>query len=648
MTPTQNILSSQIDQARSQGISDSDIVSYLASQRPDLAPQISQAQSQGISSGDIVSYLKTASVPSAQSVPGMEKLGGVPPAAGMPPVYAGHPGNLTESGESQTVNDAVNAPTIPFVGGPMALAQRALGFSAQGAKTAVGGVEQMAQPGMRNKATGAHKVLAGAGQAVAPFVLPAAAATAPVATAAGLAGGYLASKGAQAGLQAAGVPEEYSQLGGDIAGIAAGGEAARYAPAAVNALATGATEATRTNPITAMVQALKPKPSDSGFVDRLPETMADIKANAPNGVTDVDSLVGASNSAIASHQDVLENQWMAPARQMGVQVPGDSIVQATAQAIPKSLKLEDPGAALDIVQSANDAYGGKNFSVDDMRELLKNKNAELDSFYDKSTGKQNAAIVSGKPIAVVKAQKDAIADALYKALDPQNDGAGPREIQSRTGDIMDIRDAALGRKNAAIAEKPLSMAAGYGKTAARIADLPGKIVHGDIEGGMAAIPQAIRGTTDPLIKRAFANIGPPKPLPAPNAASPVAVGRQLPPSSFSSNAERQMPGNVPNPVRVTTGVPLQVPPSRQLAPAEGPNVGPLQRGVITQVSPPPILTPPPPDASAATITTGEPLSYSGPRQLVAPKSIAKALGQAIANAADDAVLAATPSARKHQ
>ena len=65
-----------------------------------------------------------------------------------------------------------------------------------------------------------------------------------------------------------------------------------------------------------------------------------------------------------------------------------------------------------------------------MRGLLKEKNAELNAFYSRAEGKQQAAVTSGKPEAVVKAQRDALAESLYNALDPTNAGAGPRQIQS--------------------------------------------------------------------------------------------------------------------------------------------------------------------------------------------------------------------------
>jgi GNAT superfamily N-acetyltransferase len=70
----------------------------------------------------------------------------------------------------------------------------------------------------RERAQGARDVLAGVGKSLAPMALPAAYA-APVATAVGIGGGMAVQAGTQKGLEAAGVPEEYAGLAGDVAGF---------------------------------------------------------------------------------------------------------------------------------------------------------------------------------------------------------------------------------------------------------------------------------------------------------------------------------------------------------------------------------------------------------------------------------------------
>jgi hypothetical protein len=168
------------------------------------------------------------------------------------------------------------------------------------------------------------------------------------------------------------------------------------------------------------------------------------------------------------------------------------------------------------MQNVSRAYG-RDFTVDQLRQLLREKNAELSSFYDKSTGKQQASVTSGAPQAVVKAQRDAIADTLYKALDPQGQGAAPREIQSRYGAMKELADSADKRTNAINAEKPVSPAGAATSTAAAIADIPGKVLQGKTEEALSGVLSPFRGVSDPLIRRAFANVAdaPPFPMPPP-------------------------------------------------------------------------------------------------------------------------------------
>ena len=93
------------------------------------------------------------------------------------------------------------------------VAQMASGFDAPG------GVPRM-HP--RALAGGAAKVLGGAGEVSLPQLAPTLALD-PVAGAAGLAAGTAASKAAEHALRAAGAPDEYVDLGSQVAGLVAGG-----------------------------------------------------------------------------------------------------------------------------------------------------------------------------------------------------------------------------------------------------------------------------------------------------------------------------------------------------------------------------------------------------------------------------------------
>lgn len=300
-------------------------------------------------------------------------------------------------------------------------------------------------------------------------------------------------------------------------------------PHLVGPVVSGATKAVSgamdADPAVALTRALKPPPSNSDFAAGLPDAMADIKTHGGDVVSN-DALKANSKVAMNKAQAALET-WMQQARSAKVTANGNPIAKATADALPDTMWLEDPKAAQNILATASKAYS-RDFSVDQLRKILKEKNAELSSFYDKSTGKQNSTVTSGAPQAVVKAQRDAIADTLYKALDPQGQGAGPREIQSRYGAMKDLAEAADKRTNAINAEKPVSKLGAATSTAAAIADIPGKVLHGQTEGALSGLLSPFRGVSDPLIKRAFSNVGDARPFPAPPAIQSAAPLTALP------------------------------------------------------------------------------------------------------------------------
>ncbi len=317
------------------------------------------------------------------------------------------------------------------------------------------------------------------------------------------------------------------------------------------------------NPVVAAVKALNPTPREERFSDHVESALADIKAASPvltksGKIPSNESIIKVAPLAISKAQGVLERKWMDPARRAGVRFSGDPIVKATIDAIPETMWAENPVEAQAIVDRTVRAYGGKRFLVDPYRRFLKEKNAELDSFYDKDTGKQQASVISGSPQAVVKAQRDAIADTFYRSLDTQNEGAGPREIQQRTGTMIDILDAAKRRRNAIIKEKPVTPIAGAAKAAYSVVNIPGSFLKGETEKPLHGIRTAFSGESDPLIRRAFDAVGEPNPYPVPGEQQ--LEGRRLlgppgtiytgPPGTSTGQATSQMPGIPPDQIQV--------------------------------------------------------------------------------------------------
>jgi hypothetical protein len=283
----------------------------------------------------------------------------------------------------------------------------------------------------------------------------------------------------------------------------------------------------------ATTRALRPTPSNAGFSQRLPQTLAAIKEANPGfepAIVEGElNLVPAANVAIA-HNEAALGKWIARAK--GTTISGEPIVKATAKATQKMLPSER-AFANSLIERARNDYG--EFSPEALRSRLALLNERLSPFYNKSAAGQSSALAD-IPDAVVKAQRDAVADTLYRHLDPEHSGAGPRSIQSRTGDLIDLRDAALRRQNAIVAEQsltPLGELVDPLKRGAR-AMLPGKATGAGI-----AYAEGSEGRSIPLLRKAFKAVGQVKPpiLPAPGSPFyPIAdASRQLGPGP------RQMP-----------------------------------------------------------------------------------------------------------
>ena len=369
------------------------------------------------------------------------------------------------------------------------------GLIRSGARKAIGGVEHMAEPGKEAKYSGASDLIRGVGRALTPAAIGAAMpamATAPIPTivsavlgSAGAIGGGLVGK---YGAKAIGASPEGERLSGDVGGLIGGGAGAYGGSKLPNLM--------RVDPRVAVNRSLRPVPSNSDFSENIPQTLSTIKAVNPGFKPAMENgelnLIPAANRAIKAHQEALE-PWLQRAE--GQRISGEPIVNATRQATQGMLPSEgQSGDAL--VQRAQQDY--RDFSPQELRDRLTLLNERMSPFYNKALSRQSSALAD-IPDAVLKAQRDAAADTLYRGLDPENQGAGPRLIQSRTGNLIDIRDAAQQRNNAILAEQPLT-------PLGRIVDplkgfarsmLPGK------GGAGIAYAEGSEGRSLPLLQRAF-------------------------------------------------------------------------------------------------------------------------------------------------
>ena len=346
---------------------------------------------------------------------------------------------------------------------------------------------------------GLSDAIEGTAAAAIPFVGPEALAT-PTAvgkTALALGGAYLGQKGGEAAARAVGASPETERLVGDVGGVVGGGLANKAGKVTVNAVK----QATAVNPRVAVTRALRPTPSNPDFAERIPETISAIKAANPGfepAVVDGKlNLVDAAQKTANFYRDALD-PWFKRAE--GQAISGEPIARATESAVAQMLPTERAAVGQKLIDQAW-ADHGSDFTPAELQDRLELLNKRLRSYYNGSPGQQSAAL-GDVPEAVLKAQRDAVADTLYKALDPENNGEGPRLIQARRSDALDFLEAANKRNNAIVAEQP---ATPIGEFLDPLKRGVKHLLPWQVNSGLA-FAEGSEGKSLPLLKRAFKGV----------------------------------------------------------------------------------------------------------------------------------------------
>jgi hypothetical protein len=315
---------------------------------------------------------------------------------------------------------------------------------------------------------------------------------------------------------------------------------------------------TATDPAVATTRALRPPPNSEEFPLNARQAISRIKAVNPGFRPGVENgefnVPGAASRAITAHQDALE-PWLQ--RMEGTTVPHEPIVEATRQAIGKMLPSEQQGAQPLIDRAAQD-YSG--LGPRELRSRLALINERLSPFYNKSAAGQSQ-MLADIPDAVLKAQRDSIASTLYNHLDPENAGAGPRAIQSDTGNLINFRDAAARRGNAIVAEQPLSP---IGKFVDPIKSFVRHMLPMPTGSGLA-FSEGSEGRSIPMLRRAFNAV--------PSEEGANALGELPRPGPRLLNAATDTSGPVPAAARDFSSVGSEFEPKIRLLPAATSPVG---------------------------------------------------------------------------
>lgn len=476
MTPSPTI-TDQINQARQLGYGDEEILGYL-SQRQDLAPKISQAQNAGYQNNEILEYLGKSNQPPA---------------------------------EKKTEPPAYQSPfrDVPVIGKPLGWYDEnyinpGLDQAAAGLDRFVQGVPKGSGRDMVGGATDVVQGLAlGAGT---PFLVESGMA-APVRTALGLGTGAAAGWGAKTAAEALHVPHEYAEGLGTAAGFGAGFAANPFAD-----------YISRIDPAKYLARIFKPGEHEVHFPDTTPGALADIKTYGNPKAGTVKDTFEAAQPTIGRLQTAM-NAWVDYGMQHNAQLDGDILVNAAQQAIPDLIWQRDPATANAIVSEAQSAFGGKRFPVDRVRDWLRTGNSS--KFYSQAGYKQNAAAQAGTAPAIEAAQTKAMRNALYPLLDAANDGAGPREVQSRTSAVIDARNNASRRMPQVAGEggaSKLEGAANVLTAGARVIGAP--FQNQDIASSFRQLMNPMEGKTNGMLRALYGQLPEAAPIPMPPEIAP--------------------------------------------------------------------------------------------------------------------------------
>lgn len=358
-----------------------------------------------------------------------------------------------------------------------------------------------------------------------------------------------------------------------------------------------------------VVQALKPRNSQTGFERLLDQALPEIKAvevETGKPIETLDDFLGAVKQA-KQRVRATYDQIAGPRRAMGSTVDLSPVADAMEASLPKKTVLQDPSAVATVKRAA-DTYRQR-FSLEDAEQLLRETNAELDAYYNKFPMARRAAESANPEVAHLVAQAKALRTAIYSTLDDASQGGSARELQRRYGALMEVEDTAMRRANVANRQQPESLSEQIGKVraAADMAKGVWRLGHGDLSGA-ADIAGARAGratatflkeqqTTDALIRRAMAaHRTMPTPVPMP---APTVIRGELPPAVHRMGA-----GADPSYVRAVPGQYARREPAGLLPPKSS---GP----VMPASGKPPVLPAAParPDSSSVKAVPAQPSAY---------------------------------------
>ena len=266
------------------------------------------------------------------------------------------------------------------------------------------------------------------------------------------------------------------------------------------------------NPVDLVTRALKPRSRNIRFADDMNRALPEVKAaesQLGRPIQGIDDLVEAIPLAKRQVRAQLD-EIMGPQRLR--EIDASPVADAIEGTINAKVRLETPRRVTRLTEEA--AVYRKRISIDELEEILKATNAELDVYYAKYPSARSVAKRGNPEVAAEVAKAGALRDVIYKTLDSAG-GKAPRELNRRYGALMNLERETSRRRNVALRQQAESLTEQLGKVAAamEVAKGAASLVTGDV-GGFGRFGAALAGrrmakvikernTADSYIRRAL-------------------------------------------------------------------------------------------------------------------------------------------------
>lgn len=293
------------------------------------------------------------------------------------------------------------------------------------------------------------------------------------------------------------------------------------------------------NPVQALGTALpgyKPTNSTATAADQAMKHIRDMSVQGPNlpgatgdnePITHIGVLKNMAKAA-SSKMQAAYDQWIDRADQAGIKLnPWPTIRDAFMEAIASGSEADThPEIVQDNLARLQNAYD----KPMTMREVdaLRSKTG-MSNFYNRTTGDKAKDLAQDKDAALDATIRNALNDTVYRLLDPQGNGLGPRTIKQIQGQAIQIRDASEAHEDKAFLEPALTRLQGAAMGVRNTYRQLSPWSHPN-----AAEASPFKGKTNALIEKVFGELeGAPQPLPLPQGpyGGSAPIRGFLPPAS---------------------------------------------------------------------------------------------------------------------